>query len=111
MEIWAVIYVSNKKLGVIMKTKLIAGIMAVLFIVSTSVILAAPKRDVSFKKHPNIAAAQVLVEQAFKKISAAQRANEFDMDGHAAKAKDLLEQANSELKQAAEAANKHEHRK
>jgi hypothetical protein len=29
------------------------------------------------------------------------------MDGHAAKAKELLEQVNNELKMAAEAANKH----
>jgi hypothetical protein len=36
---------------------------------------------------------------------AAQTANEFDMAGHAAKAKELLDQANNELKQAAEAAN------
>jgi len=37
---------------------------------------------------------------------AAQRANEWDMGGHAQKAKDLLEQVNNELKQAAEAANR-----
>jgi hypothetical protein len=52
-------------------------------------------------------AAQRLVDQAFSKITAAQQANEFDMDGHAAKSKELLEQANHELKQAAEAANHH----
>ena len=31
-------------------------------------------------------------------------ANEFDMEGHAAKAKDLLNQAEKEIRQAAEAA-------
>ena len=67
----------------------------------------APGHNVSGKMHPNLAAAQRLVEQAFNKISAAQQANEFDMDGHAAKAKDLIDQANRELKEAAEAANKH----
>ena len=36
----------------------------------------------------------------------AQQANEWDMDGHAAKAKELLDQVNRELKLAAEAANK-----
>jgi len=36
---------------------------------------------------------------------AAQVANEFDMNGHAAEAKELLEQASKELKEAAEAAN------
>ena len=67
---------------------------------------AAPVENVSGKKHPNIAAAQHLSEQAYKKISEAQQANEWDMDGHAAKAKDLLDQVNRELKAAAEAANK-----
>ena len=64
-----------------------------------------PAQNVSPKRHPNIAAAQRLSEQAFEKIVAAQRANEWDMKGHAQKAKELLEQVNNELKQAAEAAN------
>ncbi len=45
-------------------------------------------------------------QQAYEKIVAAQEANEFDMQGHAQKAKNLLDQVNNELKQAAEAANK-----
>ena len=65
-----------------------------------------PVENVSGKKHPNIAAAQRLSAQAFEKLSAAQTANEFDMEGHAKKAKELLEQANEEMKLAAEAANK-----
>ena len=69
--------------------------------------LAQPERDVSGKRHPNLAAAQRLSEQAFEKVSEAQRANEWDMAGHAAKAKDLLDQVNRELKMAAEAANRH----
>jgi hypothetical protein len=71
-----------------------------------SVALAGPPVDnVSSQKHPNLAAAQRLSTQAYAKISAAQQANEWDMNGHAAKAKDLLDQVNRELKQAAEAAN------
>lgn len=65
-----------------------------------------PAQNVSGKRHPNLAAAQHLTAQAFQKVTAAQQANEWDMEGHAAKAKDLLDQANNELKQAAEAANK-----
>ena len=64
-----------------------------------------PARNVNPNRHPNIAAAQRLCYEAFEKISVAQQANEFDMKGHAAKAKELLEQANAELKLAAEAAN------
>jgi hypothetical protein len=47
------------------------------------------------------------MEQAVGKIDAAQQANEFDMSGHAAKAKDLLGKAYAEVKMAAEAANHH----
>ena len=65
-----------------------------------------PVRNISAKRHPNLAAAQRLVDQAYNRISAAQVANEFDMDGHAQKAKDLLDQVNRELKAAAIAANK-----
>ena len=61
--------------------------------------------NVSKARHPNLAAAQKFIDQAWEKVTAAQKANEFDMDGHAAKAKDLLEQARAEIKQAAEEAN------
>ncbi|MGA7340169.1 MAG: hypothetical protein WBE72_12565 [Terracidiphilus sp.] len=64
-------------------------------------------QDVSWRRHPNLAAAQHLIDQAYAKLSDAQAANEWDMDGHAAKAKDLLDQANREIKRAAETANRH----
>ena len=54
--------------------------------------------------HPNLAAAQKLTAQAFDKLEAAQKANEYDLGGHAAKAKNLLKQASAEIKLAAEAA-------
>jgi len=65
-----------------------------------------PARNISRGRHANLAAAQRLSRQAFDKIVAAQRANEWDMAGHAQKAKELLEQVNNELKMAAEAANR-----
>jgi len=65
-----------------------------------------PVENVSGKKHPILAAAQRPSQEAWGKIGAAQQANEWDMNGHAAKAKDLLDQVNKELKLAAEAANK-----
>jgi hypothetical protein len=68
--------------------------------------MAQPARNVSGARHPNLNAAQRLTAQAYEKIIAAQKANEWDMQGHAQKAKDLLDQANNELKAAAEAANK-----
>ena len=62
--------------------------------------------NVSAARHPNLAAAQNLIERAIAKVSDAQVANEFDMKGHAAKSKELLRQAYDEIKLAAEAANK-----
>ena len=76
-------------------------------LVACGISIAQPARNVSGARHPNLAAAQRLAQQAYEKINAAQQANEFDMGGHAAHAKQLLEQASNELKQAAEAANKH----
>jgi hypothetical protein len=64
-----------------------------------------PVQNVSPKKHPNLARAQRQTENAFNSITAAQQANEFDLAGHAAKAKELLDQANQELKKAAEVSN------
>lgn len=87
------------------KTRVLAGILGCLLVGGVA-IAQRPKRDVSGARHPNIAAAQRLTAQAWEKIVAAQKANEFDMSGHAQKAKELLDQANNELKLAAEAANR-----
>ena len=57
-------------------------------------------------RHGNLRAAQRFVERAINKIAAAQRANEYDMEGHAARAKELLNQAYDEIKLAAQAANR-----
>ncbi|HWW94629.1 MAG TPA: hypothetical protein VN375_14770 [Vicinamibacteria bacterium] len=64
-----------------------------------------PKENINPGRHPNLAAAQRHCQEAFDRIVAAQKANEWDMNGHAQRAKDLLEKANGELKEAAEAAN------
>lgn len=89
-----------------MSTSLIGAVLCAALIGGGVAVAQKPAENVSGKKHPNLAAAQRLSQQAFEKITAAQQANEWDMDGHAAKAKELLEQVNKELKIAAEAANK-----
>ena len=65
-----------------------------------------PELNVNPRRHPDIAAAQRLSRQAHGKISRAQKANRYDMEGHAQKAKELLDQANEELNLAAQAANR-----
>jgi hypothetical protein len=92
--------------GTMTKTKLaLGGALSLALVCGGLAVAQMPKDNVSGHKHPNLAAAQHLSRQAWEKITAAQEANEWDMDGHAAKAKELLDQVNNELKLAAEAAN------
>ena len=86
-----------------MRGKLILS-SAVLLLIGSA--LAAPPVEDIGKRHPNLAAAQRLSRDAWERITEAQKANEWDMDGHAAKAKELLDKVNEELKMAAEDANK-----
>lgn len=80
-----------------MKKLILAGVIAGSVLVAVTA-YAKPK-------HPNLHAAHELVVKAMARIDDAQKANEYDLGGHAAKAKDLLTQAEAELKQAAEEAN------
>ena len=89
-----------------MKKFAVAGMIAVGLLAGTACMGDPPVRDINPARHPNLAAAQRMSQQAWEKIKAAQQANEWDMQGHAAKAKELLDQVNQELKLAAEAANK-----
>ena len=59
----------------------------------------------ALKGHPNMIAAAKALDVAWDKITAAQKANEYDLGGHAAKAKDAIQLAMNELKLAAQAAN------
>jgi hypothetical protein len=61
-----------------------------------------PDKPTKGKAVPNLTAASKLAAQAYDKLEAAQKANEYDLDGHAAKAKALLKQANDELKLASQ---------
>jgi hypothetical protein len=88
------------------KTRLFAAVLAASVLVVGVALAQRPKDNVSGARHPNLAAAQRLSQQAWEKIVAAQEANEWDMKGHAQKAKNLLDEVNKELKEAAEAANR-----
>lgn len=90
------------------KSKLVFGYALCIGLFTGGLLIAQnrPAENVG-RRHPNLMAAQRLVDQAFQRLSDAQQANEFDMGGHAARAKELLEQANREIKLAAETANRH----
>ena len=69
-----------------------------------------PEQNIDPDRHGNLAAAQNLVVEAFDRITEAQQDNRYNLGGHAARAKDLLRQANDELRLAADAANDREDR-
>jgi hypothetical protein len=91
------------------KNRVFACILGLLLLIGIAAVAQRPERDVSRRRHPNLEAAQRFSRQAWDKVVAAQQANEWDMDGHAQKAKNLLDEVNRELKIAAEAANRHDH--
>lgn len=86
-----------------------AALLALALLAGGYLFAQQPERDISGRRHPNLAAAQDLIDRAYQRISDAQAANEWDMHGHAAKAKDLLDKASHELKEAAEESNEHHH--
>jgi outer membrane biogenesis lipoprotein LolB len=61
----------------------------------------------SVPRHPNLVDAEHFVQQAIDKVTDAQNANNFDMKGHAARAKELMRQAIEEIKLAEQAADRH----
>jgi hypothetical protein len=105
----AVAYISSRESFMTTKKLILSGALGAVTFVGGFAIAQLPVDNISSHKHPNLAAAQRLSQQAFERVTAAQQANEFDMDGHAAKAKELLDQVNEQLRMAATDAN-HNHR-
>jgi len=88
------------------KTRIAVPVLGALVLIGGLAIAQPPKKNINPGHHPNLAEAQTLSQQAYEKIVAAQQANEWDMAGHAQRAKNLLEQVNNQLRMAATAANK-----
>jgi hypothetical protein len=65
----------------------------------------APIVNIDRRRHGNLAAAQSYIVQAYQKLDRAQQANEDQLGGHAQRAKDLLTQADGEIRLAANVAN------
>ncbi len=84
------------------------GISAVVVaaLCTMSAALAEPVQNVDPNRHPNLARAQQLMRQAWDELSTAQKANNDKLSGHAKRAKELLEQAAAETKEAALSAGK-----
>ncbi|MGB7496822.1 MAG: hypothetical protein WBR26_24630 [Candidatus Acidiferrum sp.] len=66
-----------------------------------------PVENIDPNHHPNLAAAQHHLQEAWASTDAAQKANKDELGGHAEAAKHHIEEADRELKAAAEYANHH----
>jgi hypothetical protein len=97
---------ARRKIQMNNRNAVVGGLCGLALLAGGAVLAQRPVDNISPRRHPNLAAAQRLSTQAYEKIVAAQQANEWDLDGHAQKAKELLDQVNRELKEAAEASNK-----
>jgi len=85
----------------------LAAVLAICLAFIGVTLAQRPETDIDPAKHPSLAEAQHHILEAVEKIDAAQRANKDQLGGHADKAKQLLDQAAHELKEAAEYANHH----
>lgn len=68
-----------------------------------------PETDINPERHSNLAAAQHHVVEAYNKVVEAQKSNHDELGGHTERAIQLLDEANHELKAAAEYADHHRH--
>jgi hypothetical protein len=87
------------------KNLMINTIFSVALFCSGVTLAQAPVQNIDKNKHPNLAQAQTLVVEANNYIVNAQKDNRYDMHGHAQNARQLLVQANQELKLSAEDAD------
>ena len=74
----------------------------------TATFAQAPVVNIDPHRHGNLAAAQSYIVQAYQKIDAAQRDNKDQLGGHEQRAKDLLTQADEQIRLAANVANSHD---
>ncbi len=68
-----------------------------------------PVVNINMNRHPDLASAQMSVVQAYQAMTRAQQTNQYELGGHAGHAKDLLVQADYEMRQAANSSNRNGH--
>ena len=83
------------------------GILALALVFMGVTFAQRPETNIDAARHPNLAAAQHHIAEAYEKIDEAQRGYKDELGGHAEKAEQLLNQASRELKEAAESADRH----
>lgn len=85
-----------------LKSLLTAGVLACAV---TTAFAQEPAQNIDPARHGNLAAAQNMVREAYDRVGTAQAINADQLGGHAARAKELMREANDEIKLAAIVAN------
>jgi len=81
--------------------KIVIGLGGVVTLVACLAFAQSPTVNIS-KRHGNLRDAQSFIVQAYQKVETAQTDNGGRMAGHAARAKELLREADAELRRAAD---------
>lgn len=90
-----------------MKRNLVTLLLCLTSALVGVVLAQGPVVNIDRNRHGNLAAAQSYIVQAYERLDRAQQANEDQLGGHAQRAKDLLTQADHEIRLAANVANEH----
>jgi hypothetical protein len=90
----------------IKKASIVAAVFASLLMYGCASYADQPYVDIG-NRHGNLRNAQENIAAAWQSISSAQEANDSRLGGHAARAKELLSEANEQLRLAANVANEH----
>lgn len=87
------------------KRILLGAVLCAGLIAGGALFAQRPVENIDPHRHPNLAEAQQHLIQAYGKTDEAQKENKDELGGHAQKAKDLMTEADRELKAAAEFAD------
>ncbi|HMD32179.1 MAG TPA: hypothetical protein VKG84_09745 [Candidatus Acidoferrales bacterium] len=91
---------NNKKVWIATAVLVVLGFAGAIF-------AQGPVVNIDRNRHGNMAAAQRAIVQAYAALQRAQQANDDQLGGHAGRAKELLVQADEEVRLAADVANEH----
>jgi hypothetical protein len=98
----------KENLVMIIKKEMLKGMaLGVILGCSGAIFAQAPAVNIG-ARHGNLRAAQQYIASAWQRVDEAQADNHYDLGGHAGRAKELLVQADQELRLAANVANSNE---
>lgn len=99
-------FLPKKEKSMTKKILMITVAMLAAFVFGAVVFSQQPPVNVG-ERHGNMRAAQQLIQQAWQKVDEAQKDNNYNLGGHAGRAKELLSQASEEIRLSADVANSH----